>query len=137
MLFCYNHSLIHLYSFPSWLRFCLPDGSDLFLCQSHTTAACMPAVQRAKELHPDVSGHSISVDDFLQLVAAYEVLSDPEQRQLYDVSRDQQLPNFMRQAAQATAKAADIHSSQSGTQLLCCIHSHCYAYQPECVPPNL
>lgn len=73
-------------------------------------------MQRAKELHPDLNAQWSAADGeaFLQLVTAYEVLSDPEQRQLYDMSQDQQLPGVLRRAASAAAPSGSC--SQSGQQ---------------------
>lgn len=44
---------------------------------------------------------------FLGLVAAYEVLSDPQQRRLYDIASNPQLPAALKRAAAAAAAAAD------------------------------
>lgn len=57
---------------------------------------------RAKAVHPDLNTHAVSRTDaeaFLRLVAAYEVLSDPEQRRLYDAATDPTLPRVLRHAA--------------------------------------
>lgn len=60
-------------------------------------------MQRAKALHPDLNSQLSQSDAeaFLRLVAAYEVLSDAEQRRLYDAATDPQLPHMLRRAAAA------------------------------------
>jgi curved DNA-binding protein CbpA len=51
-------------------------------------ASAWPPPQRAKALHPDQAGASpADVEQFLALVKAYETLSDPQQRQVYDATR--------------------------------------------------
>ena len=49
-------------------------------------AAVKKAFRRlARELHPDVNAHDPEAEEkFKEAAEAYEVLSDPERRQLYD-----------------------------------------------------
>jgi DnaJ-class molecular chaperone len=68
----------------------------------------LPSVlQRAKDLHPDLKAGFTAADGeaFLSLVAAYEVLSDPLQRQLYDIASNSKLPGALKRAAAAAAAA--------------------------------
>lgn len=77
---------------------------------------------RAKAVHPDLNTQHASRSDaeaFLRLVAAYEVLSDPEQRRLYDAATDPTLPRVLRRAAatqQQRAAGGAAAAASSGDQ---------------------
>lgn len=75
-------------------------------------------MQRAKVLHPDLNsraGQEEAQQDFLRLVAAYEVLSDAQQRRLYDTATDTQVPRAVRRAA-ARQQAAAAAGAASHTE---------------------
>src|SRR5260370_7478065 len=42
----------------------------------------------ARELHPDVNPDPITQERFKEITQAYEVLSDPDNRQMYDLGGD-------------------------------------------------
>ncbi|HJY74503.1 MAG TPA: DnaJ domain-containing protein, partial [Streptosporangiaceae bacterium] len=42
----------------------------------------------ARELHPDVNPDPVTQDRFKEITQAYEVLSDPDKRQMYDLGAD-------------------------------------------------
>lgn len=88
-------------------------------CIWDTMPPTAAALQRAKDLHPDLKASFNAADGeaFLRLVAAYEVLSDPQQRQLYDIASNSKLPGALKRAAAAAAAAADGGGgSSSGTE---------------------
>lgn len=41
----------------------------------------------ARELHPDVNPDPTTQERFKEVTAAYEVLSDPSKRQMYEIGR--------------------------------------------------
>lgn len=64
--------------------------------------------ERAKQVHPDLRPAAATDADraaFLRLVTAYELLSDAQQRALYDVSTDAAAPAALRRAAAASNKS--------------------------------
>ena len=42
----------------------------------------------ARELHPDVNPDPVTQERFKEITQAYEVLSDPQKRQMYDLGAD-------------------------------------------------
>ena len=46
----------------------------------------------ARELHPDINPDPVTQERFKEVTAAYEVLSDPEKRQMYDLGADPRGP---------------------------------------------
>ena len=59
----------------------------LGVSQNATAAEIKRAYRKkAKELHPDLSSGAETSEQFLELVKAYEVLSDVKQRSIFDVS---------------------------------------------------
>lgn len=87
------------------------------LCCGHFSLPPFLSLQRAKELHPDLNAQWSASDGeaFLTLVTAYEVLSDPQQRQVYDMSQIQELPGMFRRAASATTHPP-AHGDVAGSQ---------------------
>lgn len=57
----------------------------------------------ARELHPDVNPDPKTQERFKEINAAYEVLSDPQKKQVYDLGGD---PSRRRAAARARAASA-------------------------------
>lgn len=67
----------------------LPDYYQILGLTASATASEIKAAfrQLAKQYHPDTSSLTDAAGKFHKVHAAYEVLSDPEQRQAYDTAR--------------------------------------------------
>ncbi len=65
-----------------------------------------PYMQKAKELHPDTSSGQIDTDSFFHIVAAYELLSDPQKRQTFDAQQQPDVPDFLKAAAGRRSRCA-------------------------------
>lgn len=75
---------------------------------------CPALLQLALLQHPDVQvGDATAADQFRRTVVAYQVLSDPNAREYYDLSRRDTAPWFVRTAAKTMAFRCD-----SGLELL-------------------
>ena len=68
-------------------------ASDLYAVLGVSRDATAEEIKRsyrrlARELHPDVNPDPATQDRFKEVTAAYEVLSDPDKRQMYDLGGD-------------------------------------------------
>jgi molecular chaperone DnaJ len=71
----------------------VPVASDLYAVLGVARDATPEEIKRAyrrlaRELHPDVNPDPETQDRFKEVTAAYEVLSDPDKRQMYDLGGD-------------------------------------------------
>ncbi|KAK9814314.1 hypothetical protein WJX72_003841 [[Myrmecia] bisecta] len=87
------------------------DTISIGVCLSQATAAHIKHAfrKKAKQLHPDVhqSTDGSGGLSFAQLLAAYQVLSDARERELYDLSRNQRASRAVRDAAAGGPYARD------------------------------
>jgi molecular chaperone DnaJ len=68
-------------------------ASDLYAVLGVSRDATAEEIKRsyrklARELHPDVNPDPATQDRFKEVTAAYEILSDPDKRQMYDLGGD-------------------------------------------------
>ena len=69
----------------------------------------------ARELHPDVNPDPKTQERFKEINAAYEVLSDPQKKQVYDLGGDPLSPRAAAAVPAASARAASATSATSWT----------------------
>lgn len=78
-----------------------------------TQAEIKQAYRRlVKRFHPDSQSQEVNLEKVVSLNAAYEILGDPQRRQLYDLERRQASDRAIARQQERTARAQDSYRQQ-------------------------